>query len=129
VGYQFTSKFQAGAGVTYNYYADKRYATTFSKNIFGINSYAEFRPLPADLGILSMFFLRAEYALMHYNTNNHPSLDVNMEWVSYPLVGGGAALPLGNNGAITMSILWNLNHSDKSLYENPIYRVGVNFGL
>lgn len=123
VGYQFTRMIQAGMGFIYNYYADNRFSPRFSLNVFGVNPYIQFSPI-------QKFFLRGEYGLMNYNTNFSPFLPVNREWVHYPLVGGGFLLPVGGNGGISASLMWNLNDNDASIYgSNPIIRLGFMLGL
>ncbi|MDR2908084.1 MAG: hypothetical protein LBU91_08875 [Bacteroidales bacterium] len=122
VGYQFYPRFQAGLGLTYNYYATDSYAGRFSMNIYGVSPYAEF------MIIKRFLLLRAEYGLMNYNTN-FSTIDVKREWVPYPLVGAGIFLPMGQTGGISALIMWNLNETDKTLYTNPILRIGFSFGL
>jgi hypothetical protein len=75
-------------------------------------------------------FLRAEYGLLNYNTNFIYSLDVNREWVHYPMVGGGILLPIGQTGGVSIQLMWDLVEKEFSIYgQNPIFRMGVMFGL
>ncbi|MDR1951430.1 MAG: hypothetical protein LBP96_04285 [Bacteroidales bacterium] len=123
VGYQFTPMLQAGIGFIYNYYSIKyNNAYNYSTSVYGLSTYGEFKPI-------RNIFLRVEYGQMNYKTDFSGQTD-RREWVQYPLVGGGVILPIGTNGEFTATLLWNLNHDEeKSIYSNPIIRIGGRFGL
>ena len=126
VGYQFTPMFQVGAGIVYNYYSDARWNPRFTTSTYGAGPYFQFRPI---IGSFRNVFFHAEYGLLNHDINRSPYRPEEREWVHYPLIGGGAFLPVGSNGGLTVSLLWNLYETDKSLYTNPILRVGFSFGL
>lgn len=119
IGYQFYKMFQAGIGIIYNYYSDKNYSPRLTMHVWGGNVYTEFRPI-------RQFFLRAEYGLLNYS----PFANSEREWIDYPMLGGGLFLPMGQTGGLTLALMWNLAHSEKSLYaNNPTLRIGFSFGL
>ena len=45
------------------------------------------------------------------------------------LLGGGYRQWVTDNSFISLELLWNVNESVYSLYQNPIIRVGVNVGI
>ncbi|MDR0438455.1 MAG: hypothetical protein LBH22_09200 [Bacteroidales bacterium] len=122
VGYQFTPMFQLGVGVIYNYYSERLLdGRKFSMSAIGGNSYVQFSPI-------KFFFLRAEYGILNQEVDFWGNR--RNEWVQYPLVGGGVFMPIGQSGGLSASLLWNLNDTDWSVYgQNPIFRIGVVFGL
>jgi len=126
VGYQFTRRFQAGMGLIYNYYSDSRFTPKFSMNIFGASPYAQFTALQTSALHL---FLRAEYGLLSHEID--PWSPVNTrQWVQYPMIGGGLFLPVGQNGGLSVQLMWDLYEKPYSVYaSNPIIRIGFMFGL
>jgi hypothetical protein len=141
VGYQFTRRFQAGTGLTYNYLSyrvlfrtdpsDPGHYKRFSMNIFGLNPYAQFTAIQIPSFHL---FLRAEYGLLNYEPDfpfsAMASSNVNREWIHYPMIGGGLLLPIGRSGGLSLQLMWDLNEKGYSIYgSNPIIRMGFMFGL
>ncbi|MCL2028671.1 MAG: hypothetical protein FWG79_09355 [Bacteroidales bacterium] len=126
VGYQFTPMFQGGASVIYNYYSDARWSPRFTMSTYGAAPYLQFRPI---IGSFRNVFFHAEYGILNHDINRSPLLPEVREWLHYPMIGGGAFLPIGPNGGLTISLLWNLNETNKSLYANPILRIGFSFGI
>jgi hypothetical protein len=128
VGYQFSPRFQAGLGVIYNYYSLRNQYTgkRVSTNVFGGSSYGQFTVVKAAN---MNFFVRGEFNAINHITGYTPGGNEIREWVTYPLIGGGLLLPFGGTGAISVQLLYNLNESEKSIYENPIFRVGIVFGF
>ncbi|MCL2682326.1 MAG: hypothetical protein FWE63_02415 [Bacteroidales bacterium] len=122
IGYQFTPMFQLGLGVVYNYYSERLLdGRNFSMSAIGGNSYVQFSPI-------KFFFLRAEYGILNQKVDFWGNR--RNEWVQYPLIGGGVFMPIGQSGGLSASLLWNLNDTDWSVYgQNPIFRIGVVFGL
>jgi len=130
VGYQFTPRFQAGLGFIYNYYSirDRRTNYRFSMHVFGVNPYAQFVIVQIPQFHL---FLRAEYALVNYDTNFWwINLEANREWQHYPLIGGGILLPMGRAGGLSIQVMWDLLENNPTIFgRNPIIRAGFMFGL
>lgn len=121
VGYRITERFSSGAGLTYLYFKDTRFdyqASTIGWSIFSRYNLSE------------QIFLHAEFQRQTY-TAKSISLDVESQRVSVPylLLGGGYIQPMGANSALFVSILYDVIEDPNSLYQNPIIRAGVTFGL
>lgn len=129
VGYQFTNRFLAGLGITYNFYRERWYLNSerqyFTMNVIGGTTFAQFTAIQ----IPSMhFFLRAEYSLLNQGVDWLGQQ--RRDWVHYPMVGGGILLPFGRAGGISVQLMWDLLENDNSIFgRNPIIRMGVMFGL
>jgi hypothetical protein len=124
VGYQFTRRFQAGVGITYNYYADSRFTPRFSMHTYGASPYTQFSLI--QLPSLHIF-ARAEYGLLNYSIN---LIEPKRQWFHYPMVGGGILLPIGRGGGVSLQVMWDLIEKDFSIYgQNPIIRMGIMLGL
>jgi hypothetical protein len=50
-------------------------------------------------------------------------------WVDNLLVGGGYRESFSDNGSIVAMILYNINQTPLSPYQNPIIQIGFNVGL
>jgi hypothetical protein len=59
------------------------------------------------------------------------SLTGQKEWVqlSNVLAGVGYRQRIFGRSAITLTVLWNFNETQYTLYSNPIIRMGVDIGL
>ena len=62
VGYQFTNRFLAGVGVTYNFYSDRRFQPPLTMSVIGGTTFAQFSivQIPA-----LHIFARVEYSLLN----------------------------------------------------------------
>lgn len=121
IGYNITEKFAAGAGITYQYYKDSNY--DFKINVFGGRLFARYY-------IFEKIFLHSEVEYLRYNYNASQSSWSNDKVdITNFLVGGGYRQWLGGNLYATLIVLWNLNESEYSLYNNPIIRIGINAGF
>ena len=114
-GYQFTDKFAAGVGITYLYYKYNNYST----NVYGGRVFGRYN-------ITNNLMAHAEYEVLN---RDHPRIINARLNVTNILVGGGYRQLLGANSYLNILVLWNLNESEYSLYNNPIIRAGVVFGL
>ncbi len=117
VGYKFSEKFSAGPGISYIYYRDRDY--NYSTSVYGVRAFARFF-------VLENVFAHAEYEALNLGV---PDLygDLNRQWIGSFLVGGGYKQSVGASGGITMMILWNLNETYYSPYQNPVIRMGFIF--
>jgi hypothetical protein len=101
IGYRlYKSQLSVGAGLTYQYFSDNRYALKY--NVYGGRLFAEFSPER-----MQQFLLHAEYEILYLNVT-------------------GYKVPIGNRSFMSIMALWCLN-SENPLYQNPIIRVGYNF--
>ncbi len=131
VGYHFSPMFAAGVGLNYSYYnysyggySNYSYKETYAgMSIFG-------RVYP-----LQQFFIQVQPELNHvwgsgyfYSDQVEPSKV--SQFVPSLLLGGGAAIPTGNGGAITFSVMYDVIQNIYSpYYHQAVYGVGYNFGF
>ncbi len=123
VSYRFTRHLSAGIGGVYKYYNDKRYNPPDQRTVWGGSIFTR-------ANIILNIFAQAEYEYLAYKTN-YFSLSGSDQWISEwgLLVGGGYRQRLGLNSYIFALILYNLNETKYTPYENPVVRIGVEFGL
>ena len=123
LGYRINDNIAVGIGATYKYYKDNNY--NFSTDIYGGNVFARYY-------IFDNIFAHAEYEILSIESNLYdPRITQNVKRVivSSFLVGGGYRQCIAGNSFINLSILWNLNESIYSPYDNPVIRIGVDVGL
>ncbi len=122
MGYRLTERWIAGVGITYMYYEDKRYSPTYSTNIYGGRLFTRYY-------LFGDFFAHAEYELLSYEQMTYLSWEKTRRNVSSYLIGGGYRQWLGASAAVNLMVLFNLNDTEYSVYNNPIFRIGFEFGL
>ncbi|HTS44968.1 MAG TPA: hypothetical protein VMH01_11270 [Puia sp.] len=134
VGYRFSPLFAAGAGVNYAYYNYKYYTysnTLYEKDIYsyaGMNIFGRLYPIP-------FLFIQAQPEVnyiwgkqQYYNPDGE--YKIPSQFVPSLLLGGGAAIPTGRNGAVTFSILYDVVQNSLSpYYHQPLYAFGFAFGF
>lgn len=115
VGYRLTEKIQGGIGITYRYFSDN--LNNFSTSMYGGSVFARYF-------ILDNLFAHTEYEVL------------NGEWfygerfnVTSIFVGGGYSQRLGGTVFANILILWNINESIYSPYQNPVFRAGIGMGF
>jgi len=130
VGYQFTNRFLAGVGVTYNFYRERFYINNvrqeFTMHVIGGTTFGQFSvvQIPA-----LHIFLRVEYSLLNQRVDFFGQYQ-RRDWVHYPMVGGGILLPFGRSGGVTMQLMWDLLENENTIFgRNPIIRMGFMIGL
>ncbi|MHC1707945.1 MAG: hypothetical protein AB9842_10555 [Bacteroidales bacterium] len=125
IGYRFTDQIMAGAGISYQFFEDKRFDPDFSTSIYGGRLFGRYY-------FLENFFAHAEYELLNYDFGfvdpfgyfNTRRVNANNMYV-----GAGLVLPIGQRSAFNIMLLYNLNENAESLYSNPVYRVGFTIGM
>lgn len=120
IGYRITPKLHAGVGVTYQYfhYKDKYY--DLETNVYGGRLFGRYL-------FTDYLFAHGEYELLNLEAFDfYPSRRVDVVSI---LGGGGYIQRFGRNSAIVAMILYNFTESVYTPYNNPIIRIGVNFGL
>jgi hypothetical protein len=120
VGYRISDRLIAGVGATYQYYDDNYYH--YSTNIFGGRTFLRYY-------VFRNFFAHAEYELLNYEPYYTSPFESGRVNVNSYLVGGGYTQQIGGNSFIGFEILWNLNETQYTLYNNPIIRIGFGMGL
>jgi hypothetical protein len=126
IGYKVTPKFSIGATLSYRYYAESKYH--FKSSMYGGSIFSR-------LSIFQNLFGQAEIEGLNFDeyiakvdtAGNHSIEKTGRIWVGNFLVGGGWSQPLGERGAFNIVVLWNLNETSNSPYQNPIIRMGFTF--
>ncbi len=133
LGYRFTDRFAAGAGINYIYYNYKSYysdGSLYSKDIYsyaGMNVFGRVYPI-------QQFFIQAQPELNYVwgktkYYDGYPDYKLKGQFVPSLLLGGGAAIPAGS-GAITISVLYDVLQNRLSpYYHQAVYGIGFNFGF
>jgi hypothetical protein len=118
VGYKITERFSAGIGGTYIYFRAPGFRST---DIYGGRVFSRYM-------ILENLFAYTEYELLNREVYDDFEGLRRMN-VSGVYVGGGYFMPVGRNAGVGLMLLYNLNETRYSLYNNPIFRLGFNIGL
>ena len=116
-GYKITEKLSAGVGITYQYFSVKAYH--YATERYGGRVFGRFN-------ITENLFAYTEYELLNIGIGGTPEKRINIANV---FVGGGYSQPLGAKSSLNVLVLWNINESVYSPYQNPIIRAGINIGL
>ncbi len=127
IGYYFTEKLALGIGGTYLYYRSNTDYLKYSTSIWGGRVFGRYYIIPEAFAHVEYEYLNYEAALVDpygYFTGNTERVGVDNV-----LVGGGYRQNIGGNAWINLIVLWNINESVYTLYENPIIRVGMDLGL
>lgn len=119
VGYHVTDDFILGTGFTYSYLKDKRYNPIYQTNIFGGRLFAQYI-------ILENFVAHAEYELLNMDIFINEIVRDNIHSL---FIGGGYRGSMGGNSFVSLLILYNINESEFSPYQNPQIRAGFGIGL
>ena len=135
VGYNITQRWAMGTGFMYEYY--KRNEFNIETHIYGGSIFTRFTLFPN----FSMYFPVGEGLSMFAHTEYQglsleekyfkTSVDINERTGRYILhsflIGGGLTQKLGRRGGFNITVLWNLNYTEDSPYNNPVIRVGFIF--
>lgn len=125
LGYNVTEKLSTGIGATYLYYSFRdKYNTNsnFSTSIYGGRIFSKYI-------IYRNIFSYIEYELLCLETNAFDPYRYKHKTDRFFLnsffVGGGLRQFVGNNACMNLLVLWNINDSMDSFYNNPVIRVGI----
>lgn len=148
LGYKLTNQLVTGLGFTYKYYKfndffiyqlnnGQRISKDYKGNYLGGSLFARYYLKSNDFDFLNQLFLHTEFEhLIHSYTNYYPNesrTDLDSEKTKIDVqsifVGGGLRQPLGQRASAYIMVLWNLNETTYSPYNNPILRIGFNLGL
>ncbi|MBE0640029.1 MAG: hypothetical protein IH598_16045 [Bacteroidales bacterium] len=151
VGFKVTNNFITGLGFTYQYsdyqdfYLNLETGDLADREINTIGSRFFTRYYFADWfeGLLGGLFVHGEYEYLSYSRNfredrNGKYVDVygipysaGNQKVSVPglLVGGGLQQSIGGSAYASILVLYNLNETNDTPYSNPIFRIGIGFGM
>lgn len=127
IGYFITERFALGIGGTYQYYRINNDYINYSTSIWGGRLFGRYY-------VLEELFAHAEYEYLNYEAAlvdpfGYYSGKIERVGVDNILVGAGYRQSIGGNSYVNLLVLWNLNETVYTLYENPIIRMGIDIGL
>ncbi|GAB4446536.1 MAG: hypothetical protein Fur0028_01030 [Bacteroidales bacterium] len=119
VGYRFTDRISLGTQIKYNYIHLSIY--NISTTIYGASVFSRYN-------VTKAIFAHVEYEWLSLETKYfNPGIYVKQDRFSLNniLLGGGYRTPIGERSYLNLMILWNINDSPLSPYQNPIIRMNV----
>lgn len=123
IGYRITEKFGMGLGPTYTYYNDDRLPNyRYETHIYGGRTFAQYQALESVL-------LYSEFEMINIEVPNLLFTKLIRKNIPSLFVGGGYTQSFGRNSGATLMLLYNVMESDYKIYENPMIRLGFNFGM
>ena len=118
IGYRITDKLGAGITATYKYYRFRTNIGDYTTSIYGGGLFGRYL-------ITENLFAHAEYEIL----NGPWRFDDERYNITSILIGGGYRQPLSDRIFLNLLVLWNINDSADSPYNNPIIRAGVGVGF
>lgn len=138
VGYMLTERFALGTGISYKYYRIRNYFyDPYQNRYLNFQSHIYGGPVFVRYYIGRQFFAHSEYEYLRFrnefyvqNTSGQ-RFDKRFQHVNVHsvFIGGGYRQFFGAAGAFEIMVLWNLNETPESPYNNPVIRMGVMIGL
>ena len=122
IGYKITKPISVGIGGTYQYYEDNVYK--FSTNMYGGRVFSK-------VMVYRDFFAYGEIEMLNMDDFSRLSQYNKRERINIfsTFIGGGYRQKLGQNVCSNILLLWNLNETSNSPYNNPIIRINFEFGI
>lgn len=128
VGYRLTSRLSAGIGFKYEFYKDSRFPPPNKTNIYGGSIFASYVLWKNFLSEGSSIMAHVEdESLSLENKYFKPDVADGRFILNSFLVGGGLRQRMGKRSYANILILWNLNQTSYSPYQNPIFRISFQF--
>ncbi len=138
LGYNLTDRLSVAVGGRYEFLKDSRQYfpyISYSTNIFGIRAYSELDVIKnlnkvIPLGMNSGIFGHIEYEGLSLDRQyfDYPP-QAGRLWHSTMLLGGGLREQAGQRVSFSILALWDTDTSSRSLYTNPIIRMGFQIYL
>jgi hypothetical protein len=137
VGWHITDRLSFGAGPHFNYYQQKASyfnPASFSTSLYGAKVFSRYSLIRhgeefIPYGLLNELFVHLEYEALsleraYFDYPLYPA--TGRFWLNSLFIGGGITQLIGSRSSIYYMILWNLNERGNIVYNNPLYRVGLN---
>lgn len=126
VGYRLTPRLSTGIGMKYEYYKDPRgHTSIYGGSLF--TSFVLWKNFISE-GSSLMAHVEDEALSLEKKYFEYPTVDVSGRFVLNSfLIGGGLRQRMGKRSYVNMLVLWNLNETYYSPYQNPILRVTFQF--
>lgn len=121
IGYKINDRLNAGVSLKYIYYKINYNNIRYSTNIYGGGPFARFF-------VLENLFIHTEYELLSLEVQDLYG-KLYRKNIASVFAGGGYRQMIGDNAALDLLLLYNLNDNRHSPYENPIIRIGFALGL
>ena len=122
LGYWVTQRFNAGISFVYLYLRDNDFPD-FEFTTVGYGPYANYTILEKQ-DYFPEIFLSMEYLNMTSDVISDFTGEIVKESFPILFVGGGARLQLGGRAYAQIQLLYDLNESRYSPYQNPLFNVG-----
>src|SRR5450432_3874896 len=129
VGYHFTNVLAAGVGLNYSYYGYDNGYYTSKQTYAGMSLFGRVYPI-------QQLFIQVQPELNYMWASQTPDAGQNFvpykinQFVPSLLMGGGAAIPTGANGAITISVMYDvLQNIWSPYYHQAVYGFGYTMGF
>lgn len=125
LGYKITPRWETGVRLTYNYYSFKDAGLKYSSHNYGGGLYTSY-------DIYRGLFAHIENELLSYNRhrmNNIGTINKDRILIHSFFVGGGFKQYFTVNSYASFMLLYNLNETFDTPYQNPMFRIGFGFGL
>jgi hypothetical protein len=139
IAYHITDRISLGAGPHYIFYQNNDYYSpiNFSSHIFGFKAFSRLSVIRDASEILPIYLFDELFAHVEFETMtmenkyfNAPTFpDEGRFWNDYLYIGAGISQKYSQRSSYFVLLLWNLNDSFNSLYQNPTYRVGISVNL
>ncbi len=124
LGYNITENLSVGIGATYQYTKYRQYNYDFVSNMYGGSIFGRYIIWRSIFAYAEDELLNIEYREQVNNIIYKKRTNVNSLFV-----GGGVRQLVGENSAMVLMLLWNLNETPYTPYNNPIIRIGFEIGL
>lgn len=136
IGYRVTDQLILGTGISYKYNHIKDYTLDlnsgkwydYNSNVFGGSIWSRYYLLQNIFAHAEIEQLRINYKYTSFSSTTPTNIKSGVD-VTSVLVGGGYRQPLGGHVFFNILILFNLNETEFSPYNNPIIRAGVSVGM
>lgn len=138
VGYMLTDRLAVGAGATYKYYRIRNYFYDpyqgrhqhFQSHIYGGPAFARYF-------ITRQFFAHTEYEFLRFRNEIYVQNPAGQRYdrqyrhvnVHSMFIGGGYRQYFGSANAFEIMLLYNLNETPDTPYNNPVIRMGFAIGF
>lgn len=124
VGYRITNWLSAGLGGTYQYYNDRFLGESNVTHVYGYSFFTRVQIIPRA-------FIQGEYERLSLKSRVQDGAFIPgvRRWEENIFLGGGYRQPLSERATLNVMLLYNFNKESTAYYQNPIFRVGVDFRL
>ncbi|MCF8218934.1 MAG: hypothetical protein K9J21_08110 [Bacteroidales bacterium] len=120
-GYYITDNFVAGLGGTYKYYNDKRFQGDYSTSIYGGRLFLQYDVFDPLYGYGELEYLSYEGYNSRGNIVTIGSTNI--------LLGAGYKNRISSGSYIYLMLLYNINETIKTPYNNPVLRTGFMWNI